>query len=295
MAEQQLRGGNIKQARQLLQDIQTQSPEQKLSGFFRFLHGEVALGDGQYEQAIRDYHLVLRLEQWSGFHNRAMLGLMKCHRELNQFDEAKRWLDSIEQSYPDFYKQQNLDKQRKLNDTLEKQWQQAQKEGADRKDAFATNFEADDPDFGSLPVMQSLGIVGPHTSHAEFAGSTHSVGYTKQLENVRPNGYYWVSFWYRTQLGPEHYSVQPSMECQFWGADKERSSDWRNWVAMWRTYGQWKRGGGLVQAPEETKGHITIQFQNMHGLFECDGINIQPVDAKTLHSLRQFREGEVTP
>ena len=87
-AEQKLRAGDIQQTRQLLERIELNYPEEKLEGLYRVLRAEADRRTGRYEEALRNYEILLKLTQWSGFHDRAMHGLADTYFRLGELPQA---------------------------------------------------------------------------------------------------------------------------------------------------------------------------------------------------------------
>src|SRR4029077_17576210 len=114
IAEQRLRSGDVRQTRQLLEKIELESPEQKLEGLYRFLRAEADRTGGRYEEALRNYEILLKLTQWAGFHDRALFGIADSYYRLNNPERALKWLDSLKESFPRYYDKQMLADYRKM-------------------------------------------------------------------------------------------------------------------------------------------------------------------------------------
>src|SRR6185295_7388750 len=87
IAEQRLRTGDIRQTRQLLERIELDYPEQKIEGLYRFLRVEADRHGGRYEEALRNYEVLLKLVQWAGYRDKALFGIADCYTRLGDEDK----------------------------------------------------------------------------------------------------------------------------------------------------------------------------------------------------------------
>src|SRR5262249_55005269 len=82
IAEQRLRTGDIRQTRQLLEKIELDYPEQKVEGLYRFLRAEADRNGGRYEEALRNYEVLMNLVAWASYRDRALFGIADCYTRM---------------------------------------------------------------------------------------------------------------------------------------------------------------------------------------------------------------------
>src|SRR6185437_6228825 len=138
--EQRLRTGDIHQTRQLLERIELDYPEQKVEGLYRFLRAEADRHGGRYEEALRNYEVLLNLVQWAGFRDRALFGLADCYARMGDEEKALKWLAGLKKSFPRYYEKQKISEYEKI---LEARQERKKKPAAPEADggSFFTGFE----------------------------------------------------------------------------------------------------------------------------------------------------------
>lgn len=313
VAEQKLRTGDVRQSRQLLKDIELKFPEQKLEGLYRFLRAEADRYAGRYEEAIRNYEVLIKLDQWSSFRDRAFFGLADCYYRMETFEKCLPWLDAIKTSYPKFYEKQKLPEYRRIiNERLARI--QSAKEEADKKNGngqaetadiafrgFITGFEPDSKLQPGQPegfrFIPMLGIMGPHVGLIQGMTSVINFGYQKRLRNMMATGNYWVEFWYREQM--EYVMVPganpPTFTLALMGSDGTCNPDGGSAsVPIERTFGQWRKVGARMKSPVSQDGALRISINSFYGMMQFDGLAILPVSDRQNDSLRSFIEGSQT-
>lgn len=295
-AEQKLRAGDIQQTRQLLERIELNYPEEKLEGLYRLLRADADRRTGHYEEALRNYEILLKLTQWSGFHDRAVHGLADTYFRLGELPRALAWLDTLEKSYPRYYEKQQLAEYRKL--LVDRQARlAAAAQGGTVPAAFTdivTGFEPEETeawgDFISMNVARGLGIAGPHVG----VGSSLPV-YIAGFDFKRPipvlnGGEYWVELWYRDVLS----SVASGAHIHLWLYDSTFSKVgvYTGRAPYERTYNGWRKIGFLLSAPPATtKGSIAFSARLIGGVAEFDGLSVHAVTDRQSDSLNNFLKG----
>lgn len=300
MAEQRLKAGDIQQTRSLLERIELNYPEEKLEGLYRVLRADADRRTGRYEEALRNYEILLKLSQWSGFHDRALHGLADTYFRLGQHAKAIEWLDSLEKSFPRFYEKQKLADFRKL--VVDRQSRAAalaanQQAGAGEFRDFVVGFEPEEKEaWGKLlnfTVGSGQGIVGPHVG----VGIGFPV-YAGYFDMSRPipaltGGEYWVEMWYRETLLPMNLAPHIHMYLR----DEKNSADvlFQGTSRVERSYGVWRRIGFPMQvAPTATSGSIAFTIRQVAGVFEFDGVAVYAVTDQQSDALNNFLKGADT-
>ena len=301
VAEQKLKSDGVREATTLLKKIERRSPAKKVSGLFRFLRGEALRRDGRYRAALSDYKLVLRLGQWRSFHNQSMLGLAKCQQRLGDLSRAMHWLDALKEADPAFYKKNELAEQRRRIEQqrdFEAKIKRKKAEGA-HPERFDTGFEPGQPSVepfrGNIVMVPSTGMDGPHVAALEAMPKRIDTDYERVIPFMRPRGYYWVTFWYRTLYGPERHMVEPYTIVALKSPDGERAQGSRDKVNFRRTFGRWRRAGALLRAPANFEGRLELHVRRVTGLLEMDGFSLRPVTSTARQALRDFEQGEARP
>lgn len=294
VAEKQLKEGDLRQARYLLERIESEFPEQKLEGLYRFLRGETDRASGRYDDAIRHYEVLLKLRQWSGYRPQAMFGLADCYHRLREWTACLEWLDTIREGFPSFYHSRKLDDYRAMIEARRLRHE------AGETTAFAgfqTGFEPDENPPPAQPAgyrrLPAFGINRPHTALAYNPGSYANATYHQPLRNITAEGWFWVEIWYHNTLTTARGLVNPYLHAAVFREDNQRGSEMT--APMDTTYGEWYKTGGFVQAPLAQDGRVALSFIGLHGLFELDGLSFVPVSDVERDNLRLFIEGAATP
>ena len=297
VAEQKLRGGDVRGTRMLLDRIELDFPEQKLEGMYRFLRAEVDRFAGRYENAIRNYEVLLKLRQWAGFRDRAFHGMADCHFRLEDFAKAQTWLEKLQETFPEYFEGQKLKGFLDVVKGRAEHAEAAKNGGATSASetfrGYVTGFEPDETQppgrIEKISVEPMLGIAGPHVVMIK-----HGVGmvYTKELRNLPPNGTLWIEFWYREQLCsrevPQWMNVTFQIFLGLDGATKTTADGTQ--ISLERTYGQWRKVATRLRVPLAQDGTIKMTFINAYGVVEIDGLKILPVSDRQNDSLRSFIE-----
>ncbi|MEO6262893.1 MAG: PKD domain-containing protein [Chthoniobacterales bacterium] len=303
VAEQKLNTGEVRQSRQLLERIEIDFPEQKLQGLYRFLRAEADRYAGRYEEAIRNYEVLIKLSQWSSYRDRAFYGIADCYYRMGEFDKTLKWLDTLKASFPDFYTKKKLDKYRKVVESHKERVEVArtktaanpQAEGADMEfKGFETGFEPDEhqnlghpENFKFTPL---LGMMGPTVGLMQAYNGPQQFEYFKHVSNMTVNGTYWVEFWYRDMLGGP-----PSVTISLVGSRGESNEDGGSvTVGLDSTYGEWRKVGAILKAPVTQDGILNITFPTTVGTVIMDAVKIFPVTDREFDSLHSFVQGTAT-
>jgi len=296
-----LKDGNIHQARIILSQIEVNFPEQKLEGLYRFLRAEADRAGGHYEEAIRNYEILTRLQQWAGYRSRALAGIADSYNRLGKLDKALEWYDRLKDADADFCDKAKLTERRRLVEARRVRIKEAELKGDKGSLYFAgyrTRFEPNEmpswPDMNNLAVTRGLGLEGRHA--ARFApvalANPNSFRFIRPVRNLNPDGWYWVEMWYRETLGSYNHGNQ--QQAYAWIApdgDKELHVPKGPPIYLERTYGQWRKLGFKFKAPAAQDGQLVVLFLNPTGVVEIDGLSILPVSDPQNDSLLGFLEG----
>ena len=297
-AEQKLRGGDIQQTRQLLERIELHFPQQKLEGLYRLLRADADRQSGRYEEALRNYEILLKLTQWSGFNDRALYGIADTYYRLADWAKAVQWLDTLKESHPAFYEKQKLDELRTLAESRLKPAVNADGSPASATLSsglnFVCSFEPGEPeDWGKFLNFKSapgLGIIGPHVGlGANFPAYLGYFDATKFVEPLNGNGEYWVEMWYRETLASAPFS--PHTHMYLYGETTAGSDRAQGTSYFSRTFGQWRRFGFLLKAPLTSKGRFIYTIRQVSGVVEIDGVSIRAITDREADALNNFLKG----
>lgn len=305
VAEQKLRGGDIRQTRRMLDEIELKYPEQKLEGLYRFLRAEADRLGGRYEDAIQNYEVLIKLTAWAGFRDKALYGIADSYYRMGDYDNALKWLSTVEENYQKFFEEQKLGDYRRAIEGRLSRLRAAQKAAAAKPGdkfigilfaGYHASFEPEQKDSftpvsGWSVIPAAPGMLGNHVGAYEaFPTYRVSADGNIRLRNLQSNAYYWVEFWVRetmssiltnpyayltltgsgTDMNPVGGSVQPGFE---------------------RTFGSWRRMGYLMKTPVTQDGVLTFSFRQVVGLLEFDDMSITPVTDRQYDSLSNFLEG----
>lgn len=295
-AEQKLKLGDIQQTRQLLERIELNYPEEKLAGLYRVLRADADRRTGRYEEALRNYEILLKLTQWSGFHDRALHGLADTYFRLGELPKALQWLDSLEKSYPEFYEKQNLAAHRQL--IVDRQTRLAAAAGSAATAAgfvdIVSGFEPEEVEsWGELPLIKvasGLGMAGPHVGVG--TGFPIYGGYfdLQRKLPVLAGGEYWVELWYRETLVP--MTMAPHIHMSLFDEKFTKDLTYTGTAKIERTYGVWRKVGFLLQVPPAaSRGSATFSIRLVGGVVEIDGYSIRAVADRQSDALNNFLKG----
>lgn len=295
-AEQKLRAGDIQQTRQLLERIELNYPEEKLEGLYRVLRAEADRRTGRYEEALRNYEIVLKLTQWSGFHDRAMHGLADTYFRLGEFPRALQWLDSLEKSYPRFYETQKLADYRKF--ILDRQARVAARANGNGATAtfsdIVVNFEPDEPDYWGDPTAikfgPGLGICGPHVAvGTNFPHYASNFDLNRKLAALG-GGEYWLELWIREVM--MSLPMGPHMHMALYDEKFSKELPTQGTARLDRSFGVWRRHGFLIQVPASaTAGSTNFSVRLVTGNVEIDGHTVRAVADRQSDALNNFLKG----
>jgi tetratricopeptide (TPR) repeat protein len=311
IAEQKLRGGDVRGTRLLLERMELDFPEQKLEGMYRFLRAETDRFAGRYEEATRHYEVLLKLRQWAGFRDRAIHGMADCYFREEDFAKSQEWFDKLRGSFPEYFELRKLEP---VYELVKARAEAAKKAGAPASDSFrgyATGFEPDEKEpagtLAKITLEPMLGIDGPQVGTIRN-GSAFT--FTKELKNLHAGGNLWVEFWYREQMqyrdvgawsnvvvsitpaasspptaedagkAPTNAPVKPVVPAVFDSVT----------IPLQRTYGQWRKVATRLKVPLVQDGTVKLTFVSLYSTLRIDGLKILPVNDRQLDSLRSFIE-----
>ncbi len=302
IAEQRLRSGDIRQTRQMLERIEMDYPEQKVEGLYRFHRAESDRHGGRYEDALRNYEVLLKLVQWAGYRDRALFGIADCYARMGDEERALKWLGGLKESFPTYFEKQKLgDYQKTLEARRERKKKPAPIDESDpHRGRFVTGFEPGEKGmFGKIDngvaVVPSFGIAGPHVvlldGYPEYRGYFE---YSRQLQGLGQNGTYWVEFWYRDTLAwgmPNNPHTHASLVPDGSTAGTAETGT----VYYERTLGRWRKISYNLKAPPTPGAKLTLSIRHIFGVMEFDGLSVRPVSDREHDSLANFIEGPQTP
>jgi tetratricopeptide (TPR) repeat protein len=302
IAEQKLRAGSIAQSRQLLERLELEHPGRKLDGLYCFLRGEADRFAGRYEEALRNYEVLLKLPQWAGYRDRALFGIADSYYRMGRLEKALEWLEAIQKTFPSYYTKEKLADFQKLVRDRQARIEAARKEGRLASAFFkgySTGFEPDEPEpFGQplyFSIVRAPGMQGPHVGFLEawpnFAADQYR--YYRPLKNLTGQGTYWIELWYRVTLGVYNPLSTPHAHAWIGPATGDPVFTPTTTAVHFdlRTFGQWRKIGFKVKAPLAQDGRLLLMFRNIHGLMEIDALSIRPVSDRQNDSLLSFNEG----
>lgn len=297
IAEQRLRGGDIRQTRAMLDRIELNYPEQKLEGLYRFLKAEVDRHGGRYETALRNYEVLLQLTQWAGFHDRALHGVADAYYRMGDYKRALEWLQAIEKTFPRYYEKQMLAAYRTQVEGRLARIQVATENksaGAVQFTDVVCNFEPEEKEpWGKIVggyITPSFGLVKPHV--AILTNFQTYVGYLdidRPVTNLTGEGEYWIEMWYRESLSAKTFN--PHLHFYLYGPKIEHSDRYTGTVYFDPTFGQWRKVGFRLKAPLTQDGRLVVTIRQVTGVMEIDGLTVRPVSDREVDSLTNFVEG----
>src|SRR5262249_10372590 len=302
IAEQRLRSGDIRQTRQLLERIELDYPEQKTEGLYRFLRAESDRYGGRYEEALRNYEVLLRLVQWAGYRDRALFGIADCYARMGDEVKALDWLAGVKKSFPRYFEKQKLAHyQKNLEVRRDRKKKPAPVDPDDPvRGSFVTGFEpGEKARFGKMEnavVVPSFGICGPHVAlldgYPEYRGYFE---YSRPLQGLGQNGTYWVEFWYRDALAWGPGINNPHTHTWLVPDGKTQSETEFGTVYYERTLGRWRKVSYNLKAPPTPGAKLMMSIRHIFGVMEFDGLTVRPVSDREHDSLVNFLEGPTKP
>ena len=300
VAEQQLRQGNVEQTHRLLWRIEQEFPEQKLEGLYRYLRGDSERHAGRYDQAIRDYEMLLTMRQWAGFRAQALYGIADCYYRMEEPAAALTWLTELQESFPDVYEQRELDAYRQ--NIERRSATMAERQGAAADDGDSSNVtkafserrvdfepESDTVAAESLPVryLPSLGFDGSHTAMIASTGGNPAQVAEIELKNLPPQGRLWVELWYRTRGA----SARGNGMIQVSVFDDAKRTIQNVSVNRQRTFGQWHKIALDMTMPTTLDGTVRVLARENEGILDIDGVRVRHVSDRQRDALGRFVQG----
>ncbi len=299
IAEQQLKAGNVSQGRRLLERIEHEFPEQKLEGLYRFLRAEADRSAGRYAEAIRNYEVLLQLRQWTGYRAPALYGIAdSCYRN-GEYSQALAWLKGLQESFPDYFAAQGLTNYQALvGGLLKRQQELGGQPGMARAmfQEYASGFEpgegADQPVLTGFRRLPSLGLDGASTAFsAGLPRPAAACAFEAPLHDLGAESEFWVEFWYRDTLGSLAAYPAAKLDCR--GADGQPGGE--TTLPLEPTFGEWRKAAARLKAPGTRDARVKVALDNHLGLYEFDGLRIQPISAWQAEALRAYLEGSNPP
>ena len=296
-AEQKLKAGDIQQTRQLLERIEINYPEEKLEGLYRLLRADADRRTGRYEEALRNYEILLKLTQWTGFHDRALHGLADTYFRLGELPKALEWLASLEKSYARYFEKEKLADLRKLIVDRQARLAALAAGGTAATASFVdvvSGFEPDEIESRGeqvgLKVAPGLGMVAPYvgygTGYPVYVGS---FDLNRKLPALA-GGEYWAEMWYRESLTP--MTLAPHMHIHLYDEQFSKTTPHQGTAKIERTYGVWRKVGFLLQVPlTATRGSTNFSIRQVGGVIEVDGFTLRAVTDRQSDALNNFLKG----
>jgi tetratricopeptide (TPR) repeat protein len=300
IAEQRLRAGDIRQCRQLLEQIELNFPEQKLEGHYRYLRAEADRHGGHYEEAIRGYEVIARLPQWAGYRSRAVHGIADANYRLGALDKSLEWYNALKTTFADYYEKEKLAEVVKLITARQERVKAAKAKG-EKVAAFTEGYEAGlepgEPDTQvNFPISRGFGMQGDHVGVLEAPLAMTVFTYIRPIPDVNTGGTYWVEFWYRDQANSINRVNQQALYGWIAGAGLPNPHvPAVGPIYTERTFGQWRKAGFKAKGPLAADGHLRIHVMNAMGYMEIDAISVRPVSDRENDSLTGFLEGTEAP
>lgn len=297
VAEQQLKGGNVRQSRRLLERIENEFPEQKLEGLYRFLRAEADRTSGRYEEAIRNYEVLLQLRQWAGYRAQALYGIADSYYRNGDYPKAFEWLKGLKESFPEYYASKGLpDYQAMIEGMLKRQQELGGPQGLAKamfqgcQWGFEPGGETNQPIIVGFRLLPSLGMDGETTAFIDALPiPVNQCTIDVELKNVVSEGAFWVEFWYRDTLASSRALANPYVYVDFYGDAKQISS--RETLLLEPTFGEWRKLAARLKAPVTQDGLVVLTISNLLGLYEFDGLQIRPITDQQSEALRTYIEG----
>ncbi|OGV86684.1 MAG: hypothetical protein A2340_03575 [Lentisphaerae bacterium RIFOXYB12_FULL_60_10] len=288
IAEQQLRAGNTRQTRRLLERIENEFPEQKLEGMYRFLRGDAERAAGRYEIAARHYEVLLQLAQWAGYHPAAMAGIADCYYRMNDHDRAGQWLRQVEARHPEFYQQRNL---AELAGRVAAR--QALTNAPPPFQVSVNGFT--DPALAIPPVpharvIPALGFGDPGAAFMDSRTGTPFFTVPLAVQsNLPPQGTLFVEIWYRDTGAIPGGDNSRHVRADVGALDGPGVTP--AGCLQERTYGQWLKAAMPIAMPPALHGRASVAVYNTGGFLEVDAARIEHADDEQLDALSRYLEG----
>ncbi|MCE9592304.1 MAG: PKD domain-containing protein [Planctomycetes bacterium] len=304
VAEQQLKAGDIRQTRRMLERIEHEFPEQKLEGLYRFLRAESDRYAGRYDEAIRHYEVLLQLKAWAGYWARGEFGMADSYYRMGDYKESLERLKVIETDYADYFAERHLADYRAQVEARRARF----KPEADPKAVAGTPPPKPETVFAGVELgfepeqakeltggaavrfLPSMGLDGSYTAFIEAtpAGVAASLP-PVVLRNLPAQGTLWVEFWYREMQGPAIAGDGRAIRVDVY--DAANTDLGFATVIVERTFGMWHKAAFNMPMPRTTDGKVVVTIGNHQGLLQIDGLKVLPVSDTQNDSLRTFIEG----
>jgi tetratricopeptide (TPR) repeat protein len=232
---------------------------------------------GRYEEALRHYEVLLRLQQWAGYRDRALAGIADTYARMGKLDKALEWYATLRKSSPAYYEKQSLDAVSKRIEARRERL----KGGTASRELSSRPFFPDSP----FPTPDSLFSAGDSD-------------YEQKMPDLNDGGLYWAEFWYREALSSPPVPPLHNPRVIVWIA-AEGSPAAQNPttypVPLERTYGQWRKIGIKMQAPLARDGRLRVSVRGFLGAMEISGLSVRPVSDLQEDTLRSFTGGAEAP
>ncbi len=317
VAEQRLKSGDIRQTRTLLERIEINYPDQKLDGLYNYLVAETDRSAGRYESALNNYEIVLKLQNWAGFHDRALYGIADTYRRMYKFEEAMKVLDMIETSYPTFFKTQKLEA---VRESIKTKLSRIQREAAAQQRANGTAPGAAKTDVAQLvfqgiancflpadaqgkqygvaagfKLVQGMGLHGDLVGLCQAlpVNYSRSFSYVVRLRNIESEGDFVAELWYKTEdldSGAGTYTQQVNISLKGGGGVLNPIGGQLQPV-LERSYGTWRKVTINLRSPVTQDGELTMIYYYAVGALQLDGFRIMPVSPREMDAYRNFIQG----
>ncbi len=323
VAEQRLKSGDIRQTRALLERIEINYPDQKLDGLYNYLVAETDRNAGRYESALNNYEIVLKLQNWAGFHDRALYGIADTYRRMYKFEEAMKVLDMIDTSYHQFFVSQKLEA---VRESIKTRLSRIQREAAAAArsatggaapaapgtsaakvdlstlvfQGISNCFSLLDPQGRPAGTPTNFRIVQGFGLHGDVIGLCPALpvnlalfyDYAIRLRNIESEGDFVVDLWYKTDAfdagGPyrQHLSVW-----LYGGGNALHPTQGSSTSYLERSFGTWRKSTAVIKAPVTQDGQLTFSYRYAAGALQLDGLRIAPVSPREMDSYRNFIQG----
>jgi tetratricopeptide (TPR) repeat protein len=318
VAEQRLKSGDIRQTRALLERIEINYPDQKLDGLYNYLVAETDRVAGRYESALNNYEIVLKLQNWAGFHDRALYGIADTYRRMYKFEEALKVLDMIESSYKQFFTAQKLEAVRESIKTrlsrIQREAAAAQKLAGGAAGApaakidlallmfqgIANCFTALDPQGRPLGTATNFKLVQGFGLHGDVVGLCPALpanlalfyDYAVRLRNIESEGDFVVDLWYKTDDFDAGNPYRAHLAVWLYGGGNSiNAAEGSRTTYLERSFGTWRKAISIIKAPVTQDGQLAFSFRYAVGALQLDGLKITPVSPREMDSYRNFIQG----
>lgn len=301
VAEQKLRGGSLRETRQILERLELEYPGRRLDGLYCFLHAETDRLSGRYDDALRHYEMIFKLPQWAGYRDRATFGIADCHRRQGDLDQALAWFGKLKEAFPEGY--ETL--QAGPIETVVRERRAREKAIAAAGDGepaalveYRIGFEASDPAwFGnsSAALVRAPSIEGQEVMLLDaYPREGYSFDWRRPLTNLVIGQTYWVELWYRDIVWPPPAPAENDLHVitQFVYVEDNmpKTAGGMQVHAQRGIPHQWRRLAFRVVAPK-VESELQMSLLGVRGVLLIDDIRMRPVNDSQFDALTCFVEG----